>query len=192
MTDEGAPAAKRQKLPDCDCKLWNAVFDGDNAAVERLLASGADPNWRPDMEDEDVWGYGYCGESMLETAASHGHLRCAEMLVRAGAALEYENALGRTALDDVAWKADSYDAVHLLVRLGASTANCGDPAVVGMAIAQCMEEDAVAKTLCTGTHSRLGNQSPLQLLAGFGWITKFIALTSIGPPYTKKHEPELL
>jgi hypothetical protein len=82
------------------------------------------------------------------------------------------------------------------VRAGASTNTTGDHPEVAAAIAANAErrraEDAAAKTLCAGTHSRLGDQSPLQLLAGFEWIAKFVALSAFDPLRTMKNTPVLL
>ena len=71
--DVDAYAHTEDASPDQSTPLAVAVREGQVAAIEALLAAGADPN-APDAD----------GRSPLDRAAAAGHTKAAEMLRRAG------------------------------------------------------------------------------------------------------------
>lgn len=74
-------------VPSLGAALFDASYAGATATVSRLLASGADPNWR----NRDGW-------TPLMIAAAERHLDTVAALLAAKADPNARNVLGRTAL----------------------------------------------------------------------------------------------
>ncbi len=86
--------------------LPRAAHDGDLAAVQRLLAGGAEVN------GVDAWG-----RSALHEAAFWGHDDVIARLLRAGADVHARDSAGRSALDEALGSGDS-DSIRLLRQAG--------------------------------------------------------------------------
>jgi ankyrin repeat protein len=99
----GAPASH----PDGSTPLQWAVFDGDIAAVKRLLAAGADPGAINDY-----------GVDAIQLAADASNTELIRLLLKAGANPNSVNADGETVLHLVA-RSGNLDAAKLLVKAGA-------------------------------------------------------------------------
>ena len=179
MTNEGMPATKRQKRSR-EWEVWSAIIDGDSDRVGHLLADG---------------GEAVCRSNSVCAAVLH-NAACLERLVLAGMDLEREDVVSEETAMETAVICGNIEAIGVLVRAGASTSTTGDyPDVeeaVAASAARRLAEDAGAKAFCTGMHPRLGDQSPLQYLAGSEWIAKFIARTAFDPLRTMKNAPVLL
>ena len=97
--------ARRNAL--VDTPLHRAVFDGDKARVERLVAQGDDINAR-----------GRTGGTPLHDAAFKGNLPVVELLLAHGAKINAKNQDGRTPLHRAAF-AGRRDVAETLIRHGA-------------------------------------------------------------------------
>ena len=107
------------------------------------------------------------GWTPFHVAAYHGHQAVAETLIRAGADPNLKTNYGYTPL--------YWATFH------------GHQEVVNL-IKQAIKQRAQAFT--SGLHERLGAESPLQLLNGFEWISRFIV--AHGGLSAKEELPELL
>ena len=156
--------------------------------VEILLRAGADK----DKQD----GF---GSTPLHTAAFHGHKEVVELLLRAGADKDKQDCLRRTPLH-LAAESGHKEIVEILLRADANidakdrwnqTAydKAKDP------IIKQYIKDA-AKRPCNafvaGLHGRLGGNSPVQLLNGFGFITQFIVGKAVEGYRENQQEAQLL
>jgi ankyrin repeat protein len=106
-TGVAAEADAPASHPDGSTPLQWAVFQGNFAAVKRLLAAGADPNV--------VNHYGVDAIRLAADASNTGLLR---LLLKAGANPNSVNADGETVLHLVA-RSGNLDAAKLLVNAGA-------------------------------------------------------------------------
>ena len=70
-------------MADLDCSLYSAAYHGNAASVRKLLARGADYNWR----------HPHGGATALYVACEFGHKDAARVLLDAGAPVD-------TARDD--------------------------------------------------------------------------------------------
>jgi uncharacterized protein len=105
----GVAAAQSEPEPSADgtTPLHWAVYNNDQAAVERLLAAGADVNARNDY-----------GSTPLSEAAVVGSAQVIARLLKAGADVEAANADGMTALMIIA-RTSNVEAARLLLKRGA-------------------------------------------------------------------------
>ncbi|MCY3945094.1 MAG: ankyrin repeat domain-containing protein [Anaerolineaceae bacterium] len=101
--------------PNSCALLTRAAHDGDLAAVQGLLAAGANVN------ADDAFG-----RSALHEAAFWGHERILDHLLRAGADVEARDAAGRTPLDEVILSGDA-ESILLLIEAGTGL-DLSDPA----------------------------------------------------------------
>ena len=92
--------------PNSCALLTRAAHDGNLAAVQGLLAAGANVN------ADDAFG-----RSALHEAAFWGHERILAHLLRAGADVEARDAAGRTPLDEVILSGDT-ESILLLIEAG--------------------------------------------------------------------------
>lgn len=100
-----APAPKPSSHPR---SLEEAAFRGELAAVERLLAAGADPNRRDKGS----------GGTPLMAAAGLGHLEIVKRLLARGADVNARNKQGQSAAVMASW-ADHRDVLRALMKAGA-------------------------------------------------------------------------
>ena len=113
LVHRNAPAPGASANP-C-AALSRAAHDGDLAAVQRLLAGGADVN------GTDAWG-----RSALHEAAFRGHERVIAGLLRAGADVRAQDVAGRTPLEEVLNSGD-FDSIQVLQEAGVEF-DLGSPA----------------------------------------------------------------
>ena len=84
---EAIPASHGQG--HLEAEAYNAASGGENDELERLIALGADIEWKnPDEE----------GATLLVAAAANGHLGCVETLLSANAQVDVQAEMGVTAL----------------------------------------------------------------------------------------------
>jgi ankyrin repeat protein len=88
-----------------DATLLGAIHGNDSATLQALLAGGADPNSRDANQD-----------SALMYAALYASPRVVDLLIRAGADVNYRGRYGLTALT---WAAYSFESAKLLIEAGA-------------------------------------------------------------------------
>jgi NAD(P)-dependent dehydrogenase (short-subunit alcohol dehydrogenase family) len=121
---ESPPASPQTSSPTSERGLHEAIVAGDLAAVEALLAAGADPNVK------ELSG----GSSPLITAAMFGRSAEARALIEAGADVDQQNDDGSTALITAAFMAHP-DIVQALLDAGADKNirnNAGSTALDGV------------------------------------------------------------
>ena len=117
--------------------------------VRALIDAGADVN----RVDEN-------GDTPLHHSCYNGKVETTEMLLAAGAVADAENNAGMTPL--AAAVRYSYPWGERIIRR--HLINRAKP---GMA------------AFCAGVHARLGESSPVNLLIGFPWVTRYIAVNSL-------------
>ena len=88
-------------------RLVDAACAGDSAAVRRLVAAGANPNY----QNESI-------NTVLMWAVTHRHLDAARALLESGAEVNAQDTLGGTALIVAAANGD-LDMLEMLLRAGA-------------------------------------------------------------------------
>jgi NAD(P)-dependent dehydrogenase (short-subunit alcohol dehydrogenase family) len=121
---EAPPGSPQESGSTSDPGLHEAIVAGDLAAVEALLAAGADPNVKEPSG----------GSSPLITAAMFGRAAEARSLIEAGADVDQRNDDGSTALITAAFMAHP-DIVQALLDAGADrsiTNNAGSTALDGV------------------------------------------------------------
>lgn len=85
-----------------------AATRGDTKSTRLLLQNGANPNISPTM-----------GQTPLQSAAQSGCCDCIELLLGAGAVVDYQGAARMTALHTAVVKHDDVGIVRLLLQHGA-------------------------------------------------------------------------
>ena len=147
--------------------LHRAAYDGDGAAVARLLADGAD------IEARDR-----AGRTALHVAAVQSHDDVVQALADAGADL---NALENAAYDivTIAAVADDVAMVDLALRLGANAGNVTSPfdGTALIAAAHLGHHAVVARLIAGG--------APLDHVNNLGWtaLIEAVVLGDGGPDH---------
>lgn len=138
-TPEDWPMTANQGM--AESPLHAAAWTGDIKRVKRLIADGADVNWRDSSGETAIFGaasWGHAatvryllqagarhdiaedhGYTALHWAASHGNRQTVQVLLDAGADILAVNALGKTPLD-IAKPKNKALLQQALARLAAS------------------------------------------------------------------------
>jgi len=130
---------------DEDPSLHVAAESGDLDAVRALIRAGALINKKEDYNLDHFW------ETALHFAAKSGHVAIVRELLQAGANFNIRNNAGRTPAAEA--RANGHPAIERMIQ----------------------EYPTLPQRLfVAGVESRIGNESPVQLLAGFPFIVQAI------------------
>lgn len=111
--DFGMPVRSLSGLSMDEPTLTQAVEQGDEAAIDSLLAARKD-DLSLDIEERDDW----LGRTPLQHATDRGFFPVVKKLYRAGASINVQDRLGRTALNIAAFRR-RLKLARYLVRNGA-------------------------------------------------------------------------
>ena len=96
-------------MAENDASLYSAAYHGNAASVRRLLARGADYNWR----------HPHGGATALYVACEFGHKEAARVLLDAGAPVDLARDDGATPLSKACQEGQRVDIVEMLLNKNA-------------------------------------------------------------------------
>ena len=170
--------------------LHSASLWGHTEIVKILLQA------RADKDRQDKYG-----STPLHAAARYGYKEIVEILLRAGADKDkHKGRYGDTPLHCAAENGHK-EIVEIMLQAGVKidvkdmwNQTAYDITAKYPKIQECIKE--AAKRPCNafvaGLHDRLGQNSPIQLLNGFGFITEFIVSKAVEGYRENQQEAQLL